>query len=81
MQSSQVFDNRKTLGIQLGFWVTGTITTKIWKPLDLCILLRDLRPKYSRGQHWGGWGNLTGVLGSQAGRGCDLAAAETAFLR
>ena len=35
MQSSQIFENnRKTLGIQLGFCVTGTITSKIWKPRD-----------------------------------------------
>ena len=66
MQSSQIFENnRKTLGIQLGFCVTGTITAKIWKPLDLYVLLGDLRPKHSRGQHWVGWGNLTGALGSQ----------------
>ena len=68
MQSSQIFENnRKTLGIQLGFCVTGTITTNIWKPLDVCVVLRDPRPKHSRGQHWGGWGSLTGVLGSQSG--------------
>ncbi|KAI4571418.1 hypothetical protein MJG53_013524 [Ovis ammon polii x Ovis aries] len=36
LQSSQIFENnRKALGIQLGFCVTGTITTKIWKSLDL----------------------------------------------
>ncbi|KAI4558508.1 hypothetical protein MJT46_013150 [Ovis ammon polii x Ovis aries] len=41
LQSSQIFENnRKTLGIELGFCVTGTVTTKIWKPLHLCVVLR-----------------------------------------
>ncbi|KAG5200839.1 hypothetical protein JEQ12_005373 [Ovis aries] len=41
LQSSQIFENnRKALGIELGFCVTGTVTTKIWKPLHLCVVLR-----------------------------------------
>ena len=71
MQSSQIFENnRKPLGIQLGFCVTGTITTNIWKPLDLCVVLRDPRPHQQRPTlGWVGQPNRCSGVSARLGEG------------
>ena len=70
------------MSIQLGFGLTGTITSKIWKPLGLCVVLRDPRPKQQRPTlGWVGQPNRCSGVSVRLGERVTWAAAETAFLR
>ena len=82
-QSSQIFENnRKTLSIQLGFCLTGTITSKIWKPLGLCVVLRPQSKTQQRPTlGWVGQPNQCSGVSGRLGKRVTCASAKTAFLR